>query len=122
MRNKMTNKQTTTFNGVCELIEQQKQEEDMAYPMMHERSHDGTCTIENCLSDYTDLEVMDEDNMFICSECNKKVSYYRITEIVRGRKVSRIAFFAVVRKKTFAIQAISYIKIPAEIKSARKHS
>ena len=32
------------------------------------------------------------------------------------RKVSRIAFFAVVCEKTFAIQAISYIKIPAEIK------
>ena len=41
--------------------------------------------------------------------------------IIHGRKVSRIAFFAVVHKKTFAIQAISYIKIPAEIKSARKH-
>ena len=47
---------------------------------------------------------------------------YRITGIVRGRKVSRIAIFAVVRVKTFAIQAISYIKSPAEIKSARKHS
>ena len=47
---------------------------------------------------------------------------YCITGIIRRRKVSRIAFFAVVRKKTFAIQAISYIKIPAEIKSARKHS
>ena len=47
---------------------------------------------------------------------------YCITGIVRGRKVSRIAFFAIVREKTFAIQAISYIKIPAEIKSARKHS
>ena len=30
--------------------------------------------------------------------------------------------FAIVRKKTFVIQSISYIKIPAEIKSARKHS
>ena len=47
---------------------------------------------------------------------------YRITGIICGRKVSRIVFFVVVRKKTFAIQAISYIKIPAEIKSARKHS
>ena len=47
---------------------------------------------------------------------------YRITGIVRGRKVSRIAFFAVVREKTFAIQAILYIKIPTEIKNARKHS
>ena len=70
----MADKQTTTFNGVCELIEQQQQEEDMAYPMVRERSHDGMCSIENCLSDYTDLEVMDDDNMFICSECNKKVS------------------------------------------------
>ena len=41
---------------------------------------------------------------------------YHITGIVHGRKVSRIAFFAVVREKTFAIQAISYIKIPAKIK------
>ena len=46
---------------------------------------------------------------------------YRITGIIRRRKVSRIAFFAVVRERTFTIQAISYIKIPAEIKSARKH-
>ena len=52
---------------------------------------------------------------------NKTFSYC-ITGIIRGRKVSRIAFFAVVRKKTFAIQAISYLKIPAEIKSAKKHS
>ena len=41
--------------------------------------------------------------------------------VIRGRKVSRIAFFAIVRMKTFAIQAISYTKIPAKIKSARKH-
>ena len=54
--------------------------------------------------------------------CWTVLNRYRITGIVRGRKVSRIAFFAVVREKTFAIQAISYIKIPAEIKSARKHS
>ena len=46
---------------------------------------------------------------------------YRITGIIRGRKLSRITFFAIVRKKTFAIQAISCIKIPAEIKGARKH-
>ena len=52
---------------------------------------------------------------------SSKSAAYRITGIVRGRKVSRITFFAVVREKTFAIQAISYIKIPAEIKSARKH-
>ena len=36
--------------------------------------------------------------------------------IIHGRKVSRIAFFAIVREKTFAIQATSYIKIPAEKK------
>ena len=54
-------------------------------------------------------------DMMVCSK-------YRITGIIRGRKVSQITFFAVVREKTFAIQAISYIKIPAKIKSARKHS
>ena len=32
---------------------------------------------------------------------------YRITGIIRGRKVSRITFFAVVHEKTFAIQVIS---------------
>ena len=47
---------------------------------------------------------------------------YCITGIIRERKVLRIAFLAVVREKTLAIQAISYIKIPAEIESARKHS
>ena len=47
---------------------------------------------------------------------------YRITGIIRGRKLSRITFFAIVRENTFAIQAISYIKIRAKIKSARKHS
>ena len=30
-------------------------------------------------------------------------------------------FHELVHKKTFVIQAISYIKIPAEIKSERKH-
>ena len=30
-------------------------------------------------------------------------------------------FFAIVCKKIFVIQAISHIKIPAEIKSERKH-
>ena len=50
------------------------------------------------------------------------VSVYRITGIIRGRKILQITFFAIVREKTFAIQAISYIKIPAEIKSAWKHS
>ena len=68
------------------------------------------------------------DNLLFSSSLNDHCSIsltsgvYRITGIVRGRKVSRIAFFAVVHEKTFAIQAISYIKIPAEIKSARKHS
>ena len=46
---------------------------------------------------------------------------YRILGIICGRKVSRITFFAIVHEKTFMIQAISYIKTPAEIKSARKH-
>ena len=41
---------------------------------------------------------------------------YRITGIIRGRKLSQITFFAIVREKTFVIQAISYIKILAEIK------
>ena len=51
----------------------------------------------------------------------KQTVKYRITGIIRRRKVLQIAFFAVVCEKTFAIQVISYIKIPAEIKSARKH-
>ena len=38
----------------------------------------------------------------------KANDYYCIMEIIRGRKASRIAFFAVVHEKTFAIQAISY--------------
>ena len=42
--------------------------------------------------------------------------------IIRIRKLLRITFFAIVREKIFTIQAISYIKIPAKIKSARKHS
>jgi len=37
-----------------------------------DRSHDGSCSIENCLSEYTDLEVLDDNNKFIYSECNKK--------------------------------------------------
>ena len=44
---------------------------------------------------------------------------YRITGITRERKVMRITFFAIVREKTFTIQAISYTKITAEVKSAR---
>ena len=55
-------------------------------------------------------------NCYSCQEA------YCITGIIRRRKLSRITFFAIVHKKTFAIQAISYIKIPAKIKSARKHS
>ena len=64
-------KLTTTFTGVCDLLAKQ-QDSNMPYPMVCERSHDGVCSIENCLSDYTDIEVMDDDNMFICSECNKR--------------------------------------------------
>ena len=55
------------------------------------------------------------------SDLAGKVTTYRITGIIRRRKVSRIIFFAIVHEKTFAIQAISYTKIPAEVKSARKH-
>ena len=40
--------------------------------------------------------------------------------IIRGRKVSRITFFAIVHEKTFAIQAISYIKIPSWDKKYKK--
>ena len=69
-RSKKGDKQTTTFGGVCELL--QRQEEGIPYPITCERSHDGTCNIENCLSDYTDIEVMDDDNMFICTECNRR--------------------------------------------------
>ena len=45
---------------------------------------------------------------------------YRITGIIRGRKVSRFAFFAVVREKTFAIQAISYNKNSGRYKKCKK--
>ena len=73
------------------------------------------------------IQLLDYNALAICTY---NLSYvgametklYCITGIVRGRKVSRIALLAVVREKTFAIQAISYIKIPTEIKSARKHS
>ena len=58
----------------------------------------------------------------ICIFSNKKAIRYRIQGIIHRRKVSRITFFTIVREKTFAIQAVSYIKIPAEIKSARKYS
>ena len=50
------------------------------------------------------------------------VQNYRISGIMRRRKVLQIAFFTIVREKTFMIQAISYIKILTKIKSARKHS
>ena len=69
-RNMKDDRQTITFKGVCDLL--LRQGEGMPYPMMCERSHDGVCSIENCLSDYTDIEVMDGDNMFICSECNRR--------------------------------------------------
>ena len=45
---------------------------------------------------------------------------YCISGIIHRIKVSRITFFTIVREKTFAIQAISHIKIPAEIKKCKK--
>ena len=51
---------------------------------------------------------------------NTKSRLYRISGIIRGRKVSRITFFTIVREKTFVIQAVSYIKTPAEIKKSKK--
>ena len=45
---------------------------------------------------------------------------YRISGIIRGRKVSQITFFTIVWEKTFAIQAVLYIKIPSEIKKCKK--
>ena len=65
------------------------------------------------------LALLTPNTMFTCSCIS--VSYH-ITGIIRGRKVSRITFFAIVHEKTLMIQAISYIKIPAEIESARKCS
>ena len=44
---------------------------------------------------------------------------YCITGIIRGRKVLRITFFAIVHEKTFVIQTISYINILAKLKSAK---
>ena len=41
-------------------------------------------------------------------------------EIIHGRKVSRIAFFAVVRKKTFAIQVISLYKNSGRDRKCKK--
>ena len=70
-RQRRDDKLTTTFIGVCDLLTKQEAG-DVPYPMTCERSHDGVCSIENCLSDYTDIEVMDDDNMFICSECNRR--------------------------------------------------
>ena len=72
MKRSTMNELTTTFSGVCELLERQQEGVNTAYPMVRERSHDGSYSIENCLSDYTDLEVLDEDNMFICTECNRR--------------------------------------------------
>ena len=55
--------------------------------------------------------------------CLNMHALYKVPSgIIRGRKVSRITFFAMICKKTFAIQAISYIKIPSETKSTGKHS
>ena len=80
-RNMRGDKQTTTLTGVCELLK--KQGEGMPYPVTCKRSHDGVCSIENCLSDYTDIEVMDDDNMFICSECNKRHQEQVSTVVLR---------------------------------------
>ena len=60
-----------TFQGVCKLLQQNKGN-SISLPLESERSHDGRCNIPNCLSEYTDLEVMDSDNMFICTECNRR--------------------------------------------------
>jgi len=60
-----------TFKGVCKLMRQNGYA-DVAHPLVSERSHDGSCNIANCLSEYTALEVMDSDNKFICTECNKR--------------------------------------------------
>ena len=60
-----------TFNGVCKLLKQNGGA-DIVHPLVPERSHDGSCNIANCLSEYTALEVMDNDNKFICTECNKR--------------------------------------------------
>ena len=62
-----------TFNGVFQLLKRNG-DKDIALPMDSERSHNGRCNIVNCLNEYTDLEVMDSDNMFICTECNKRES------------------------------------------------
>ena len=45
---------------------------------------------------------------------------YRISGIIHGRKVLRITFFTIVREKTFAIQTIIFIKVPAEVKKCKK--
>ena len=45
---------------------------------------------------------------------------YRITGIIRGRKVSRIVFFSVVREKTFAIQVILLYKNSSQDRKCKK--
>ena len=45
---------------------------------------------------------------------------YCITGIIRGRKVLRIAFFAVVREKTFVIQVISLYKNSSRDRKCKK--
>ena len=58
------------------------------------------------------------------SQCHnltmRVVNDYRITGIIRGRKVSRIAFFAIVREKTFAIQVISLYKNSGRDRKCKK--
>ena len=49
-----------------------------------------------------------------------KNNTYRISGIIRGRKFSQITFFTIVREKTFAIQAILYIKISGRHKMCKK--
>ena len=41
-------------------------------------------------------------------------------EIIRGRKVSRITCFAIVRENTFVIQVISYIENSSQDKKSKK--
>ena len=55
-------------------------------------------------------------NVFAITQYIKISLIYCITGIIHGRKVLRFTFFAIAHEKTFEIQAISYIKILAEIK------
>ena len=48
------------------------------------------------------------------------VFVYRITGIILRRKASQIAFFAVVREKTFAIQVISLYKNSGQDRKCKK--